>query len=231
MKPRRHFAIVGPWWAMLAMSMSISVSAAPLQPAQSYEKIEWTWADHPVNPDRRLPDVLLIGDSITRNYYPATEAALAGKANVYLFATSASLIDPRWERQVTEALTMFGRDFAVVHFNNGIHGPAYDDRRYEQRFPAAVAALRRLAPSARLIWASTTPVREGAKDSIDNLRIATRNAVAARYAKSARLLIDDQHALMLGRDDLRSDDVHFGPAGAELEGKQAARTILSMLKP
>jgi hypothetical protein len=53
------------------------------------EKIEWTWTDRPEAPVAGLPNVLLVGDSITRAYYPAVAKDLAGVANVYLFATSA----------------------------------------------------------------------------------------------------------------------------------------------
>ena len=35
------------------------------------EKIEWTYSDQPSRANPALPNVLLIGDSITRAYYPA----------------------------------------------------------------------------------------------------------------------------------------------------------------
>jgi hypothetical protein len=46
------------------------------------EKIEWTWTDRPDSPAAALPNVLLVGDSITRGYYPATAKELDGVANV-----------------------------------------------------------------------------------------------------------------------------------------------------
>lgn len=45
------------------------------------EKVEWTWADRPVAPDRNLPNVLLLGDSIARAYFPDVSRLLAGGAN------------------------------------------------------------------------------------------------------------------------------------------------------
>jgi len=52
------------------------------------EKIEWTWSDRPAAPAAGLPNVLLVGDSITRGYYPEVEKDLKGVANVYLFTSS-----------------------------------------------------------------------------------------------------------------------------------------------
>lgn len=58
------------------------------------ETVEWTWAQRPVAPNPALPNVLLLGDSITRGYYPEVTQKLAGRANCYLFATSAASGDP-----------------------------------------------------------------------------------------------------------------------------------------
>jgi hypothetical protein len=52
------------------------------KPVSIPEKIEWTWEVRPPNPDLRLPNVLLLGDSITRNYFPQVTKDLDGIANV-----------------------------------------------------------------------------------------------------------------------------------------------------
>ncbi|WP_263383066.1 hypothetical protein [Granulicella arctica] len=49
----------------------------------------------PAHVDKTLPNVLLVGDSITRNYYPEVQRELIDSANVYLFATFASVGDLR----------------------------------------------------------------------------------------------------------------------------------------
>ncbi len=60
----------------------------------SRDDIEWldVWLPHPNDND--LPRVLLIGDSITRGYYPEVEKALAGRAYVGRLTPSKSLGDP-----------------------------------------------------------------------------------------------------------------------------------------
>src|ERR1700733_14346016 len=49
----------------------------------------------PPHPDPKLPNVLLLGDSLSRNYFPEVTKDLAGTANVYLMASSTSVGDPR----------------------------------------------------------------------------------------------------------------------------------------
>src|SRR5271165_2405775 len=104
---------------MLAISASALSSAAQAR-LPITEKIEWTWTDRPETPAADLPNVLLVGDSITKAYYPAVANDLKGVANVYLFATSACSGDPRVPEQLRGYFTMMGVHFAVVHFNNGM---------------------------------------------------------------------------------------------------------------
>src|SRR5277367_4881011 len=63
-------------------------------PPAARESIEWCdlWISH-ANATN-LPRVLLIGDSITRAYYPEVEKHLAGKAYVARLATSRFIADP-----------------------------------------------------------------------------------------------------------------------------------------
>ena len=207
----------------------IAPVAAATPPAH-HGTIEWTWIVEPASIDDRLPDVLLIGDSITRNYYPDVATALTGRANVFLFSTSASAGDARLPAQIAEYGRMIDRRFAVVHFNNGMHGWAYTDRDYAVALPSVVAAIRAACPGARLVWASTTPVRRDAAAGATNARIDARNAAAARTMTAAAIGTDDQHALMTGKTLLYADDVHFGAAGSAIQGASAALSIADRLR-
>ena len=60
----------------------------------SRESIEWLDVWVPQANQEELPRVLLIGDSITRGYYPGVESRLKGKASCARLATSKSLCDP-----------------------------------------------------------------------------------------------------------------------------------------
>src|ERR1700688_4463938 len=111
------------------------------------EEIEWTWEVRPPHPDPKLPNVLLLGDSISRAYFPKVTKDLAGVANLYLMASSTSVGDPRLLRQIAEFSAMEGVRFSVVHFNNGMHGWAYSEEQYKTAFPAFLHAVRKLAGS------------------------------------------------------------------------------------
>jgi hypothetical protein len=218
---------------MLGLLLLESMVAMPLIAERAVsipEEIEWTWEVRPPHPDPQLPNVLLLGDSISRNYFPEVRKNLSGLANVYLMASSTCVGDPRIEHQVAEFATMEGVRFSVVHFNNGMHGWAYTEAQYKAAFPAYLRAVRALtAKSGRLIWASTTPVRSDAKDAT-NPRIQARNRIAGGFVEAAGIPVDDQFALMEKHQDLHEDPVHFNPAGADLQGDQAAALIRKALE-
>lgn len=193
------------------------------------EKVEWTWADRPEHTDPALPNVLLIGDSITRAYYSATSRLLAGHANCYLFATSASSGDPRLPKQIEDLSAIVPSSFSVIHFNNGMHGWGYTERQYGQGLPAFITAVRKLSPSAALVWASTTPVRQPTSTGASNPRIHERNRLSLAEMQRQHISIDDLGALMLQHQDLHQDDVHFTPAGSAIQAQQVAQSILRVL--
>jgi len=194
------------------------------------EEIEWTWEVRPPHADPQLPNVLLLGDSISRNYFPEVRKDLSGIANVYLMASSTCVGDPRIEHQIAEFATMEGVHFRVVHFNNGMHGWAYTEDQYKAAFPEYLRAVQELTgKGGKLIWASTTPVRSDAKDAT-NPRIEARNRIANAYVEAAGIPIDDQFVLMEKHGDLHQDPVHFNPAGADIQGDQAAAMIRKALE-
>jgi GDSL-like Lipase/Acylhydrolase family len=198
-------------------------------PASRPEEIEWTWEVRPSHVDARLPNVLLVGDSITRNYFPEVQRQLANVANVYLFASSASVGDPSLPHQLAEFAAMDDVPYKVVHFNNGMHGWTYTESEYKQAFPSFLTSLRAIAPKASFIWASTTPVKVDKTPGPTNARVLARNSIALTYVNNAGIPLDDQHELMSHHLGRYEDDVHFNPAGAAIQGQQAAQTIRTSL--
>jgi hypothetical protein len=205
------------------------VRTASAQTPSITEKIEWTWAVRPEAPDPALPNVLLEGDSITRGYYPEVAKLLAGKANCYLFATSASSGDPRLAGQMQDALQLFPVRYAVIHFNNGMHGWGYTEAQYEHGLTEMIAALRKHASGAKLVWGTTTPVRKDDPKGATNARVETRNQISQRLMMRDAIPVDDLHALMMQHQNLHSDDVHFQETGYGFAATQAANSILALL--
>jgi lysophospholipase L1-like esterase len=151
---------------------------------------------------------------------------LGGIANVYLFATSVSSGDPRLAKQLRDYFKSMGLPFAVIHFNNGMHGWFYTEEQYAAGLPGMISSIRKGARHAVLEWASTTPVlHDSLNGESTNARIDERNRLASLSMQRRRIRIDDQHALMMKHQDLHLDDVHFTPEGAALQGRQVAASI------
>ena len=194
------------------------------------EEIEWTWEVRPQLADPKLPNVLLLGDSITRSYFPDATKNLSGIANVYLMASSKSVGDPRLPRQIAEFAAMEGISFDVIHFNNGLHGWGYTEMQFKSGFPIFLQAIRALPGRGTLIWASITPVKPEASNGASNPRIDARNAIAQAFIESEKILMDDLHALMTQHSDLYEDPFHFNKAGSAIMGNQAAAIIKNVLE-
>src|SRR5437016_2989959 len=190
----------------LLLPLSIAAAAPP-----SREAIEWCdiWISH-AN-ESKLPRVLLIGDSIARDYYPEVEKRLAGKAFVARLATSRFVADPVLLKEID--LVLDGTKFDVIHFNNGMHGWQHSEEAYRKAFPKLIKTIRAHAPKASLIWATTTPLRDGkdvpyhTKAEYSDERIAARNALAAEIVNAQKIPTVDRNAAARGAPEFPSDNV------------------------
>jgi hypothetical protein len=145
--------------------------------------------------DQDLPRVLLLGDSITRGYFPGVERLLKGKASVGRLATSKSVGDPGLLAEVVLVLGKY--HFGVIHFNNGMHGWGYTEQEDARHFPDLIDTLKKGAKGAKLICATTTPVREA--DNLEQLsprteRVKERNRIAGGTARE-NIPVNDLFAL------------------------------------
>ena len=189
-----------------------------------------------------LPNVLLIGDSISIGYTPSVVEALKGVANVQRAKANCGdtnrgkgalkkwLGDTKWD---------------VIHFNWGLHdlchrhpdAKVYGNRdkvngtvavplkEYEQNLEQLVKQLKQTG--ARLIWASTTKVPEGeaGRKVGDDIKY---NAVAAKIMKKHGVAINDLHALSAGFPpelSTRPGDVHYTKAGSARLAEQVVAII------
>ena len=209
---------------------SMRTTKAP--PHIAREDIEWgrAWVTGVNQTDR--PHVLLIGDSITEAYSAGVEKRLTGIAYISRLATSKSLGDPAYLREV---VTVLGNTpFDVVHFNNGMHGVGYSETEYERDFAKLIRILQRRAPKAKLIGATTTPKRRGGQLDqfpLFNDRIVVRNRIARTLLEKANLQVDDLFALVESHPDFYSPDgIHFNSTGIDAEAAQVADQILAVLK-
>jgi lysophospholipase L1-like esterase len=228
---KQHALLIVAVASLIPISMGAGAQKNVSTPTSIPEEIEWTWEVRPPHPDPKLPNVLLLGDSLSRNYFPEVTKDLAGTANVYLMASSTSVGDPRLVREIREFAKMENVPFRIVHFNNGMHGWDYTEAQYQAAFPEFLRTVRSLvATKSGLIWATITPVQPKAFNGATNGRVDARNAIAQTFIHAAHIPIDDQHALMMQHQNLYQDTVHFNTAGSNLMGDQVAAAISAQLK-
>jgi hypothetical protein len=195
------------------------------------ERIEWIdiWV---TDADKsELPRVLLVGDSITRGYFGAVEKHLAGKAYCARLTTSKCVSDPTFVDDLKLLLKQY--KFSVIHFNNGLHGWGYTEDQYRGGLLKTVVAVKENGGGAKLIWATTTPVRE--KTDLGTFaertdRVKVRNKLAAEIMTEQHIPTDDLFELVKEHAEWTSGDgVHFNGQGNEALAKQVATSVLENL--
>lgn len=219
---------------LAGLGPKVALAAPDIAPS-AREYIEWCdiWISH-AN-ETNLPRVLLIGDSITRDYYRGVERRLEGKAYVARLSTSRFVSDPVLLKEIT--LVMGSTKFDIVHFNNGMHGWPHSEQEYREAFPQLVKTIQSLAPAAKLILATTTPLKVSSPSSPENKteasdeRIAARNAIALDAVKGQNIAVDDLNWIMRGHPEYHSDNVHFNEQGIEIQAAQVAANIEKLLSP
>ena len=221
-------------------------STVPFTPASDL-KGAWSFTADP-----KLPNVLILGDSISIGYTRKAREILTGKANVYR-PTKGNVPDNCGDTTIglNKIDAWLGRQkWDVIHFNWGLWDLCYRNptskeqgnrdkvggklsttpEDYEKNLEQLVTRLE--ATGAKLIWASTTLVPDGEVGRFvgDDVKY---NAIAARVMKKHGIVTDDLYALTKefnGKFSLKSGDVHFTPEGSEKLAAQVAVTIEKVLQ-
>lgn len=193
-----------------------------------------------LNPD--LPNVLIIGDSISIGYTKPTIERLSEVANVRRVKANCGDTNAGI-RNLTRWLG--DTQWDVLHFNWGLHDLCYrhpDSKvqghrdkvngtiavpleQYEKNLRILVRRLK--DTGATLIWASTTPVPENEAGRVlgDDLKY---NAVSEKIMKEEGIAVDDLHALASEFPPslwLAPGNVHFKKEGSEKLAEQVAKEI------
>ncbi|MFK5923912.1 MAG: SGNH/GDSL hydrolase family protein [Verrucomicrobiota bacterium] len=185
--------------------------------------------------DKKLPRVLLIGDSIVNVYRTPVGKALEGKAAVDAWVTGMHLNSKTLHADLKTVLAQ--QSYDVIHFNIGLHGwpkGRIPEGQYESLLKKYVEVFRKQAPKATLIWCSTTQISmKGEPTQLDpenNPTITKRNAIAEKVMKGYGIKTDDLYKLMSDKLQLmHGDKFHWSKEGVELQSKQVVAAILSDL--
>lgn len=189
-----------------------------------------------------LPNVLIIGDSISIGYTKAVSKLLKGKANVSRPHTNCGPSD----KGLTGIERWVGTTkWDVIHFNFGIWDThwLYNGRlvidhnkykaenlkrrntteKYVENLSKIIAVMK--PTGAKLIWASTTPFVSYGEDT--KLLVAKNNKAARALMDKRGVFVNDLHTLAL--QNLKKwqtkDGCHFNKQGYQHLAKQVASTI------
>ncbi len=201
--------------------------------------------------DPKLPRVLIIGDSISMNYFDAAKAELKGIANLHRNegnagpSTRGVLNAELWLGNFEEK----GRHWDVIQFNHGLHDlkQVYDKKTdtfgaysvpmddYKTNLEKEIAILK--MTGAKLIWCATTPVPNDNKSEYARRKGACvdfNKAALEVMAKHPEIRLNDLHASVTKSpvfDNWRKTiDVHFYKAEETQElGKAVAASIRAAL--
>lgn len=201
-----------------------------------------------VNPkDTNLPNVLLIGDSISIGYTLDVRKRLKGKADVFRIGDNGKT-SVYGNKKLRKWLGR--KKWDVIHFNWGLWDICYRNPKsktqghrdkingtltitpelYKKSLESIVKKLKKT--KAKLIWCNTTPVPEfeaGRKKGD-----ATKyNAIATAIMKNNNIAINDLHSyalLKLPEIKLKKGNVHFTPKGYAYLANKVADEIEKTIK-
>ena len=196
---------------------------------RGHENVEWSisYAFGLTDATRKLPRVLLVGDSICGGYKDGVRGELTGKMNVTYWISSYCVTSPGYLRLLSFYLDE--AEYAVIHFNNGLHSLSTPPADWEKGVRAALKLIRAKQPKAKLVWTSSTPLKDQAKTE----KVKVLNAIADKVvAEMGGIATDDLFALMdpLDREANWSDTYHYKPAAVSLQVNHVSAACLKVLE-
>lgn len=212
-------------------------------------KQTWTFT-----PDPKLPDVLILGDSISIGYTLEVRALLAGQANVFrpISTDGKSAENCSGTTKGVQAVDCWlgDRKWAVIHFNFGLHDLKHvakpgadtatsktpdprqaDVEQYRKNLEAIVPKLK--ATGARPVFATTTPVAPGTASPLREPDAPPRyNATALEVMKEHGIRVNDLFAFCTPQLEKLQlpKNVRFSTSGSKALAQQVAQVIEMELK-
>tara|TARA_B100000282_G_C31706309_1_gene478845 strand:+ start:282 stop:983 length:702 start_codon:yes stop_codon:yes gene_type:complete len=199
----------------------------------------------PIEEVNGLPNVLIIGDSISIGYTLPTRALLKEKVNLHRIPTNGGPTT----KGLSEIEKWLGnKKWDLIHFNWGLHDLKFMGKDgtnlvpkekggvvqvpladYEKNLEKLVFRMKKSAK--QLVWRNTTPIPEGSKARYvgDSVKY---NEAAARVMKKHNIPTLDLFTPSKNnmKDWMRKADVHYYPHGSQALAGLVAKDIIKRLK-
>ncbi|MDB4199200.1 SGNH/GDSL hydrolase family protein [Polaribacter sp.] len=208
-----------------------------------------------IEPVVNLPKVFIYGDSISIGYTEYVRASLKDKACVYRLHTngqSSNHFITRMEalrKKMFEPYLKGGWDFEwdAIHFNVGLHDLKYlankklDKKNgtqvstlkiYEENLHKIINYLKTNYPKAKLIFATTTPVPEGAAGRFAGDAIKFNKVALKVMQQYPTIIVNDLFRFsvpVIKEYGKKHGDVHYKAEGSRLQGTQVAQKIANAI--
>ncbi len=235
----------------LSLLFLLGCSAQPYQAETGSEvEINATGKWSPIVEDN-LPNVLILGDSISIGYTLKVRELLTGQANV--FRPNINNGQKAENCQGTEfgvgQITRWIGDkkWDVIHFNWGLHDLKHvqpDSRKNSNNFnhprqaepqiyrTNLVKIVEQLQTTgAKLVFATTTPYPDGVKPARAPIDALVYNDIALQLMIEKGIQINDLYALSENKLEQIQlpKNVHFNEQGRKLQAAQVAKVIQPLL--
>lgn len=199
-----------------------------------------------------LPNIILLGDSVSLGYTKYVKEKLEGKVNFFRplnakggYVNCAGTTNTI--KHIDDWLTLAPR-WDLIHFNFGLHDLKHVDpvtgknsnkpedpqqadlKAYKKNLTEIVKKLK--ATNAKLIFATTTSYPDKPAGPLRRSDQPEKyNKVALKIMKKYEVEVNDLHGLTLSRlAELQPpSNVHFTKEGSEVLGKQVVDKILTTL--
>ncbi len=191
-----------------------------------------------------LPNVLLIGDSISIGYMLPAREALSGQANVWRPATNCG---PTTRGLESLENWIGDRKWDVIHFNHGLHDLKYlgpngenlaepDAAGSHQQVPLDQYAknIKKIAnrlkkTGAKVIFCETTPVPKGAKGRVVGDSKRYNEAARKAIEEVGGIEINPLFEFALKHAEQRPANVHYTQDGSAKLAEQVAKSVRAAL--
>jgi hypothetical protein len=196
---------------------------------RGHENTEWSigYAFNLTDKNKDLPRTFLVGDSICNGYQGGVRKNLEGKMNVSYWVSSYCVTSPGYLKLLSFYLDEVKYD--VIHFNNGLHSLGTPASDYAKGMKAALQLIRLKQPQAKIIWVSSTPLKDAAKTAkAKELNEAAKKVISELGSITVNDLFEPMDALE--RDKYWSDTFHFKKTARDIQAKQVAEACLNALK-